>query len=47
MEPKIGDYWVIRSDGYIYLNPKTVFERKHSPASFTEAVAAAEPEPGA
>lgn len=30
-DPKIGDYWVIQSDGYIYLNPKEVFLRKYSP----------------
>ena len=29
MTPVIGDYWVIQSDGYIYLNPKDVFERKY------------------
>lgn len=29
--PSVGDYWVIQSDGYIYLNPKAVFERKYSP----------------
>jgi len=29
MKPVIGDYWVIQSDGYIYLNPKEVFERKY------------------
>jgi hypothetical protein len=29
MEPKVGDYWVIQSDGYVYLNPKEVFERKY------------------
>ena len=29
MNPKEGDYWVIQSDGYIYLNPKDVFERKY------------------
>ena len=29
--PKAGDYWVIQSDGYVYLNPKDVFERKYSP----------------
>jgi len=29
MEPSVGDYWVIQSDGYIYLNPKEVFERKY------------------
>lgn len=27
--PKAGDYWVIQSDGYEYLNPKEVFERKY------------------
>lgn len=27
--PKIGDYWVIQRDGYVYLNPKEVFERKY------------------
>ncbi len=31
--PKEGDFWVIQSDGYIYLNPKDVFERKYSPAT--------------
>lgn len=31
MQPKLGDYWVIQSDGYAYLNPKDVFERKYSP----------------
>ncbi len=30
MTPAIGDYWVIQSDGYVYLNPKEVFERKYS-----------------
>lgn len=30
MEPSVGDYWVIQSDGYIYLNPQAVFERKYS-----------------
>jgi hypothetical protein len=29
MKPQVGDYWVIQSDGYIYLNPKEVFERKY------------------
>lgn len=32
MTPKVGDYWVIQSDGYVYLNPKEVFERKYSKA---------------
>ncbi len=31
--PSIGDYWVIQSDGYIYLNPAEVFERKYSPVT--------------
>jgi hypothetical protein len=30
--PKVGDYWVVQSDGYIYLNPKDVFERKYHSA---------------
>lgn len=39
MTPVVGDYWVIQSDGYIYLNPKAVFERKYSPAgASSEAV---------
>lgn len=33
MTPAVDDYWVIQSDGYIYLNPKLVFERKYSPVS--------------
>jgi hypothetical protein len=32
MTPQIGDYWVVQGDGYIYLNPKAVFERKYSPS---------------
>ena len=28
--PKVGDYLVIQEDGYHYLNPKDVFERKYS-----------------
>src|SRR5258708_4388023 len=31
MAPQEGDYWVIQADGYEYLNPKAVFERKYSP----------------
>ena len=30
MVPGIGDYWVIQEDGYVYLNPREVFERKYS-----------------
>lgn len=29
MTPKEGDYWVVQEDGYTYLNPKDVFERKY------------------
>jgi hypothetical protein len=31
MSPAPGDYYVVQSDGYPYLNPKEVFERKYSP----------------
>jgi hypothetical protein len=27
--PIHGDYWVIQEDGYVYINPKSVFERKY------------------
>lgn len=33
MTPKPGDYFVVQSDGYEYLNPKDVFERKYSPVA--------------
>ena len=33
MSPAVGDYWVIQSDGYVYLNPKDVFERKYRPVA--------------
>ena len=29
-QPKIGDYLVRAEDGYEYLNPANVFERKYS-----------------
>lgn len=29
MDPKPGDYLVMQSDGYVYLNPKDVFEGKY------------------
>lgn len=32
MTPAPGDYVVTQSDGYVYLNPKDVFERKYRPA---------------
>lgn len=28
--PKQGDYIVTQEDGYVYVNPKDVFERKYS-----------------
>jgi hypothetical protein len=31
MLPVPGDYWVIQADGYEYINPKAVFERKYRP----------------
>lgn len=42
MMPVAGDYWVIQSDGYIYLNPKDVFERKYSPIESSENQSPAE-----
>lgn len=32
MTPHPGDYLVIQADGYQYLNPKDVFERKYHAA---------------
>jgi hypothetical protein len=29
--PVSGDYLVTQEDGYVYINPKDVFERKYSP----------------
>jgi hypothetical protein len=38
IDPKVGDYYVIQQDGYAYLNPAEVFQRKYSPlAAQTEA----------
>lgn len=31
IDPKPGDYVVTQEDGYVYLNPKDVFERKYTP----------------
>ena len=28
-EPEVGAYYVVQEDGYAYLNPKEVFERKY------------------
>lgn len=33
MIPRPGDYVVAQTDGYTYLNPKDVFEKKYSPAT--------------
>jgi len=33
MTPVVGDYVVTQADGYIYLNPKDVFERKYRVAN--------------
>lgn len=33
MGPVVGDYVVTQSDGYVYLNPKDVFERKYRPCA--------------
>lgn len=30
MIPQPGDYWVVQSDGYVYLNPAEIFERKYT-----------------
>lgn len=30
--PKPGDFWVVQEDGYEYVNPAAVFERKYSTA---------------
>lgn len=33
MTPVAGDYLVTQPDGYVYLNPKDVFERKYRPSA--------------
>lgn len=33
MTPVVGDYVVTQDDGYQYLNPKDVFNRKYSPVT--------------
>lgn len=35
--PEPGDYWVIQEDGYVYLNPREVFERKYSASTLMES----------
>lgn len=40
--PEAGDYLVEQLDGYLYLNPKDVFERKYSPVPAPVAVDNAE-----
>jgi hypothetical protein len=39
MTPRVGDYLVTQQDGYIYLNPKDVFERKYRPLKKNEEAA--------
>lgn len=39
MTPVPGDYYVVQQDGYAYLNPKAVFERKYSPLQEAEKAA--------
>jgi hypothetical protein len=34
MKPASGDYWVVQEDGYVYLNPAAVFERKYRPSTW-------------
>ena len=37
--PSAGDYIVTQADGYVYLNPRDVFERKYRPAvSLAQAI---------
>lgn len=43
--PVPGDYVVTQADGYTYLNPKDVFERKYRPIKHGHPVAAAEMTP--
>ena len=38
--PKTGDYLVTQEDGYIYVNPREVFERKYSQAGAKVSFAA-------
>jgi len=38
--PVAGDYFVIQEDGYQYINPKEVFERKYSPVEEPESLTA-------
>lgn len=33
MKPVVGDYVVTQEDGYVYLNPRDVFQRKYSPVT--------------
>ena len=40
--PKPGDYYVIQADGYPYLNPKDVFERKYHEKTDGDVFAAAQ-----
>lgn len=37
MRPSVGDYVVWQEDGYVYLNPKAVFEKKYSPVAMVSS----------
>lgn len=39
MSPLVGDYLVRQDDGYEYLNPAAVFQRKYSALGFERAAA--------
>ena len=43
IEPKPADYVVVQEDGYTYLNPKDVFERKYSSVSEGDSYRATDP----
>jgi len=45
--PVAGDYLVTQADGYEYVNPKDVFERKYHPIDALPDGAPPAPEPGA
>lgn len=38
MKPSVGDFVVMQSDGYVYLNPADVFLRKYRPLDLSPAV---------
>lgn len=40
--PEVGDYIVTQADGYVYLNPRDVFERKYTAIAFDDTANAHE-----